>query len=90
MTNRTSAYRFTVKMENGKPVAEQAHLVENLRKLISEENSIFVTQQYVKIQGRLGKNNPASAKYGLGKQYYNHQAIRLSDASTGDVYVYNR
>jgi hypothetical protein len=80
MTNRTAAYRFTVQMKDGKPVAEQAHLVESLRKSISAENTWRGVKQYVKLQGR----GPRA-----GKRSYN-QSLPLPLAMYADVYVYIR
>jgi len=80
MTNRTSAYRFTVQMENGKPVSQQAHLVEALRKTISVEDSWNGTRRYVKLQGRGPR---------LGNRRYN-QSLPLTLSVYADVYVYNR
>ena len=79
MTNRTSAYRFTVQMENGKPVSQQAHLVEALRKTISVEDSWKGTRRYVKLQGRGPR---------LGNRRYN-QSLPLTLSVYADVYVYN-
>jgi len=92
---RTSAYRFTIRMIDGKVHPEDQASVDGLRTVVKLGNSAFSTTQYVKLQGRLGKGNPAAVKYrcrangGTGT-YYNHQAIRLADATTADVYVYNR
>lgn len=91
MRNRTKAYRFTVQMKDGKPVAEQAHLVEALRKSITAENIWNGNQKYVKLQGRLGTDNPNAWKYHIGSGVYSRaQCVRLPDAATADVYVYNR
>jgi hypothetical protein len=90
MTNRTSAYRFTVRMIEGKVHPEDQAAVDGLRTVVKLGNTAFSTSMYVKMQGRLGTNNPNAEKYGRGRQYHNHQAIRLTDASTADVYVYNR
>jgi hypothetical protein len=79
MTNRTSAYRFTVQMKNGKPVPEQAHIVESLRKNIAAEDAWKGTRRYVKLQGRGPR---PSRRY--------HQSLPLSMAVAADVYVYVR
>jgi len=95
---RTSAYRFTVRMVNGKVHPDDQAAVDGLRTVVKLANSAFgefEPQKYVKLQGRLGANNPAAIKYrhrktgGTGP-YYCHQAIRLADAATADVYVYKR
>ena len=80
MTNRTNAYRFTVQMQNGKPVVEQAYLVEALRTVVSAENTWNGVRQYVKLQGRGPR---------LGNRRYN-QSLPLSFATHADVYVYVR
>jgi hypothetical protein len=77
--SRTSAYRFTVQMKDGKPVETQAHLVEALRKTIAVEDAWKSTRRYVKLQGR----GPRPTR-----RY--HQSLPLSMAVTADVYVYNR
>lgn len=91
---RTStSYRFTINMINGRPAtdAEQKEL-DDFRATVSACNKYGAQKMYVKLQGRLGENNPAAEKYGRGpkSRYYNHQAIRLKDASRADVYVYTR
>lgn len=80
MKNRTSAYRFTVQLENGKPVAEQAHLVEALKTAIAAENTWKGFRQYVKLQGRGHRR---------GNRRYN-QSLPLNFATHADVYVYVR
>ena len=90
---RTSAYRFTVRMINGKVAPEDQASVDGLRTVVKLGNSAFDTTQYVKLQGRLGQDNPSAWKY---RQYRNGgiygraQCVRLADAATADVYVYNR
>ena len=80
MKARTAAYRFTVQLKDGKPVAEQAHLVEALKKVVSTENAWKGSTKYVKLQGRGPR---------LGNRRYN-QSIPLSLAIYADVYIYNR
>lgn len=90
---RTSAYRFTVRMINGKVAPEHQAAIDGLRTVVKLGNTAFGTTQYVKLQGRLGQDNPNAWKY---RQYRNGgiygraQCVRLSDAATADVYVYNR
>jgi hypothetical protein len=81
MTNRTSAYRFTVQMKDGKPVGKDADLVQGLRTVVKLGNSAFSTQQYVKLQGR----GPRKVN---GRKYF--QSLPLQYATHADVYVYNR
>ena len=90
---RTSAYRFTVRMVNGQVAPEDQAAVDGLRTVVKLGNYAFDTNQYVKLQGRLGSDNPNAWKY---RQYRNGgiygraQCVRLADAATADVYVYNR
>lgn len=76
---RTSAYRFTVRMLNGKVHPEDQAAVDGLRTVVKLGNTAFQTQQYVKLQGRGPR---PSRRY--------HQSLPLSMAVTADVYVYNR
>lgn len=76
---RTSAYRFTVRMINGKVATEDQASVDGLRTVVKLGNSAFDTTQYVKLQGRGPRPSP---RY--------HQSLPLSMAKTADVYVYSR
>lgn len=90
---RTSAYRFTVRMINGQVAPEDQAAVDGLRTVVKLGNSAFDTTQYVKLQGRLGQDNPNAWKYRQrrsGGIYGRAQCVRLADAATADVYVYNR
>ena len=78
---RTAAYRFTVQLKNGKPVAEHAPFVEALRKSVSAENTWNVVTKYVKLQGR-GTRKVNNRKY--------FQSLPLDFATHADVYVYIR
>ena len=80
MKNRTSAYRFTVQMKDGKPVAEHAPLVEALKASIAAENTWRGIRQYVKLQGR-------GPRRGV-RRYC--QSLPLGLATHADVYVYIR
>lgn len=89
---RTNSYQFTVEMKDGKPVTKTESLAE-LREEVAMTNGIFQTQFYVKLQGRLGKNNPNAWKYKSrrnGGIYGRAQCVRLADAAFADVYVYGR
>ena len=82
MTNRTSAYRFTVRMINGKVAPEDQAAVDGLRTVVKLGNIAFgefEPQKYVKLQGRGPR---PSRRY--------HQSLPLSMAETADVYVYAR
>ena len=76
---RTSAYRFTVRMINGKVAPEDQAAVDGLRTVVKLGNTAFGTTQYVKLQGRGPR---PSRRY--------HQSLPLSMATTADVYVYIR
>jgi len=71
---RTDRYRFTVSMQDGKPVGEDAKRVEALRKTVRG------TGQYVKLQGR-------GHRHGV---YRFNQSLPLMLAKSADVYVYDR
>lgn len=99
---RTPAYQFTVRMENGKPVAEDQAKLDVLKNHIKWYNTQVKKEDgqkygrltgvyplYVKLQGRLGKDNPAAAKYRTG-HFNAYQCIHHADAQTADVYVYQR
>ena len=99
---RTTAYQFTVKMENGAPVAEDLIKVNELKAHIKWHNAqmrkeseliygstVGRTALSVKLQGRLGKNNPNAIKYRT-KRFNSHQMIALCDAQHADVYIYVR
>lgn len=45
---------------------------------------------YVKLQGRLGKDNPNAVKYRGRRRHNSYQCIKLADAAFADVYIYNR
>lgn len=92
MRERTDAYQFTVDMQEGKAVGEGAKLLDGLRSAVAIVNrqNRGGRQVYIKLQGRLGEDNPNAYKYGRGKLYSLHQAIRLPDARRADVYIYER
>jgi hypothetical protein len=91
--NRTPAYRFTVRMIDGRVAPEDQAAVDGLRTVVKLGNAAYGSTLYVKLQGRLGKNNSNSWKY---RQYRNGgiygraQCVRLADAAAADVYVYDR
>lgn len=93
---RTSAYRFNVRMIDGKVHPEDQAAVDGLRTVVKLANSAFgdfEPMKYVKLQGRLGNDNPNAWKYRLrrnGGIYGRAQCVRLIDAATADVYVYIR
>ena len=70
--------------------------VETLRRLVKVEDELNGTRRYVKLQGRMGKNNPNAYKYSIKNRpntrygSHSHQCIKLGDAAYADVYIYNR
>jgi hypothetical protein len=91
---RTSAYKATVRMINGKVHPEDRAIVDGLRTVVKLGNLAYDdAPRYVKLQGRLGQNNPNAWKYRQGRHggiYGRAQCVRLADAATADVYVYIR
>jgi hypothetical protein len=91
---RTSAYRFSVRMVNGQVHPEDQASVDGLRTVVKLGNLAYDSApRYVKLQGRLGQNNPNAWKYRQrrnGGIYGRAQCVRLADAATADVYVYVR
>lgn len=82
MKTRTDAYRFTVRMVNGKIHPEDQASVDGLRTVVKLGNTAFgdfERKKYVKLQGRGPR---PSRRY--------HQSLPLSMATSADVYVYNR
>lgn len=80
---RTSTYRFTVRMLNGKVHPEDQAAVDGLRTVVKLGNTAFgdfEPMKYVKLQGRGHRR---------GVRRYN-QSLPLTYAVTADVYVYNR
>lgn len=78
---RTKAYKFTVRMKDGKPFGVDADLVQGLRTVVKLGNAAYGTTNYVKLQGR----GPRKIN---GRKYF--QSLPLQFAETADVYVYNR
>lgn len=91
--SRTSSYCFTVRMINGKVALEDEQRLSDLRAHISVTNKMGWGKKYIKLQGRLGTDNQNSWKYRgrfNGGIYPSSQCVRLKDAATADVYIYNR
>jgi hypothetical protein len=90
---RTSAYRFTVRMIDGKVHPQDQAALDGLRTVVKLGNVAYGNTKYVKLQGRLGQDNPNAWKYRArrnGGIYGRAQCVRLVDAVTADVYVYQR
>lgn len=90
--HRTNSYIGTVQhhTRSGKLI------IEAIRKEWKRRSQLDGKDYYVKLQGRMGKNNPNKDKYSVintPKHWYgghSHQCIRLGDASYADMYVYER
>ena len=95
MTRTSTSYYATVKMINGKVAPEDQATLDGIKTVVQLSNTIGDDRpQRVKLQGRLGENNPNSWKYRVGSYkkgvaYGNCQSVRLADAQFADVYVYN-
>jgi hypothetical protein len=71
-------------------------LVAAYKALVKAEDKLNSTSRRVVLQGRMGKNNPSAHLYSVNAKEirswgaHTHQAIKLVDAMTADVYIYNR
>ena len=94
MKQRTTSYITTVKMINGKVAQEDQELLASIKNIVKICNAKCGKNSYVKLQGRLGEDNPNAWKYRQGSWkhggYSNCQSVRLPDAQRADVYVYDR
>jgi hypothetical protein len=85
MRKRTDNYIFTFDFN----CADDAFRLADLRKTVALSNKMRIPGQprlRVTVRGRLGKNNPAYAKY-RGRFY---GQIDMKDAVRADVYVHQR
>jgi hypothetical protein len=92
---RTSSYKLTVPLENGKIHPDHAHKIDALKKQVKAEDEKEGTKRRVVLQGRMGKNNPHADKYKKGgsesrRGAHAHQRIKLGHAQHADVYVHDR
>jgi hypothetical protein len=75
---------------------EGKSLVAAYRAKVKAEDTVNGTSRRVVLQGRMGENNPNAHKYSVKNPpnvwsgSHSHQCIKLSDAATADVYIYNR
>lgn len=95
---RSSSYEFTISIIDGKPAPDDMIRIDELKRHIKWYNKRVtreLKQEFpitgkihlrLKLQGRLGKSNPAAEKY----KQNGYQSINLIDATTADVYVYGR
>lgn len=84
---RTDAYVFTFHPNDFNDIER----LKQLRNQIKYDNSKSNTKQYVKLQHRLGKDNPNAHLYRRGGPYYSYiLSIAKEHAAYSDVYVYNR
>jgi hypothetical protein len=79
--------------------ADDAEKIKSLRKFCSFMNKQIKNDRasfdsyYIKLQGRLGKDNPNAWKYRRGTSivpHNNYSGIRLKDADHMDAYIYRR
>jgi hypothetical protein len=94
MTRTSTSYYATVKMIDGKVAPEDQAVLDGIKTVVKLSNSIGdAGPQRVKLQGRLGENNPNAWKYRVGSYrkggYGNCQSVRLADAQFADIYVYD-
>ena len=94
---RTDAYigTFTNDSKDSARIKDLRKFVKYMNKMLKQEG--LNHQYYIKLQGRLGKNNPNAWKYEAGENsiyggnYCGHwQCIRLKDAAHADAYIYKR
>lgn len=77
-------------------------IIAAIRRGIKKSNLATGKKAYVKLQGRLGKNNENAFKYAKSGQMHkhcwvrhtfgphSHRTIRLDDADHVDLYIYER
>jgi hypothetical protein len=71
-------------------------IVAALRAKVKAEDKLNGTSRRVMLQGRMGIANPNAHKYSVKNPpnvwsgSHSHQCIKLADAATADVYVYDR
>jgi hypothetical protein len=85
MAKRTDAYEFTFHPTDWNDIKR----LREFKQLVKNHNKNSSQKLYVKMQGRLGKDNPSADKY-RGKGFNAYQTIRKADASYFDVYLYER
>ena len=93
--NRTDAYigTFTNDSKDSARIKDLRKFVKYMNKMLKQEG--LNHQYYIKLQGRLGKDNPNAWKYrqgcGWSKGGYGCcQSVRLPDAAYADAYIYKR
>tara|TARA_R110002153_G_scaffold116282_1_gene259967 strand:+ start:208 stop:519 length:312 start_codon:yes stop_codon:yes gene_type:complete len=75
---------------------EGKKLVAAYRAKVKAEDKLNGTSRRVMLQGRMGVANPNAHKYSVKNPpnvwsgSHSHQCIKLSDAATADVYIYDR
>ena len=76
-------------------------VIAAIRRGVKTSNLATTKKFYVKLQGRLGNNNPNAFKYSKNASRswtwayqtfgpHNHRTIRLADADHVDLYIYER
>lgn len=94
MKRTSTSYIATVKIVNGKVAPEDQATLESIKNTVKFCSNMCKQSKRIKLQGRLGENNPNAWKYRPGSYklggYGSSQSVRLPDAQRADVYVYNR
>jgi hypothetical protein len=93
-SGRTNAYVGTFNHHD----PDHQEQIKTIKKHVTAHNKEHGTTMYVKLQGRLGKDNPNAIKYGgapgseerKNAKRKNHQVIHLGDAGHADAYIYHR
>jgi hypothetical protein len=71
-------------------------IVAALRAKVKAEDKLNGTSRRVMLQGRMGIANPNAHKYSVKNPpnvwsgSHSHQCIKLADATTADIYIYDR
>jgi hypothetical protein len=93
MNTRTSDYY--VETVHHHSVAGK-RVVAALRAKVKAEDKLNGTSRRVMLQGRMGIANPNAHKYSVKNPpnvwsgSHSHQCIKLADATTADIYIYDR
>jgi hypothetical protein len=93
MNTRTSDYY--VETVHHHSVAGKKRIAD-LRAKVKADDIRYGYSRRVMLQGRMGKNNPNAYKYSVKNPpntwsgSHSHQRIKLADAATADIYIYDR
>lgn len=93
MNTRTS--EFYVETIDHHSVAGKKRIAD-LRAKVKADDIRYGYSRRVMLQGRMGVDNPNAYKYSsknspnTGFGSHSHQCIKLADAATADIYIYDR